>query len=357
MKKFVYPAVVIVFVIAVFLRINAITSLSGKEAPGIDQYYRENGVPVEVDKVSRGEFLVFRRVNAQVLGLRQTEIVTQVAAKILKVHHGVGDRVRADEVIISLDKEDPRSSAQYRQLKAVYETTLLNYQRILELRESGAVSQSELDEIKMKLDVDRANLENVIESVSLSSPIDGVILDINAREGELVTPAKPVAVVARMDRVRLVSEVSESDIRSIRAGQRVIVDNARDGGANTGRVTKVSLNASSKTGLFRIEMELENKNAHLRIGTYTTAKVEVIRDPQALYADLRALQQDPDGSYYVYAVSGDRAFKRPVEISGMNDDFVRIVSGVSENESVVTNGFTRLADNVKVLYQPAGTSG
>jgi RND family efflux transporter MFP subunit len=350
MKKYIYLAVVVVFIVAVFFRINVISSIAGKEAPGIEQYYKENGIPVEAGKVNRGEFLVFCRVNAQVLGLKQTEIATQVAAKILKVHHEVGDRVRADEVIVSLDKEDPRSSAQYRQLKAVYETTLLNHRRILELRESGAVSQSELDEIKMKLDVDRANLESVVKSVSLSSPVDGVILDINAREGELITPSKPVAVVARVDRVRLVSEVSESDIRGIKAGQRVIVDDAQGGEQSTGTVTKVSLNANPKTGLFRIEMEVANKNGELRIGTYTTAKVEVLRDPQALYTDLRALQQDLDGSYYVYVLSGDRALKKPVEISGMNDDYVRILAGVSENDSVVTNGFTRLSDNARILF-------
>ncbi len=351
MKKFIYLSIVVVFLVAVFVRINAISSLADKEAPGIDQYYRDNGIPVEVSTVKRGEFLVFCRVNAQVLGLRQTEIVTQVAAKILKVHHEVGDRVKADEVIISLDKEDPRSSAQYRQLKAVYETTLLNYRRILELKESGAVSQSEFDSIKMKLDVDRANLESVMETVSLSSPIDGVILDLNAREGELVTPARPVAVVARMDRVRLVSEVSESDIRNIQTGQRVIVDNAQGGESNTGNVTKVSLNANPSTGLFRIEMEVENKGYALRIGTYTTARIEVLRDDQALSADLRALQEEPDGSYYMYVVEGDRVFKRSVEISGMNDERVRIISGIGDNDRVVVSGFTRLSDNRKVLFQ------
>ena len=351
MKKFIYLSIVVVFLVAVFVRINAISSLADKEAPGIDQYYRDNGIPVEVSTVKRGECLAFCRVNAQVLGLRQTEIVTQVAAKILKVHHEVGDRVKADEVIISLDKEDPRSSAQYRQLKAVYETTLLNYRRILELKESGAVSQSEFDSIKMKLDVDRANLESVMETVSLSSPIDGVILDLNAREGELVTPARPVAVVARMDRVRLVSEVSESDIRNIQTGQRVIVDNAQGGESNTGNVTKVSLNANPSTGLFRIEMEVENKGYALRIGTYTTARIEVLRDDQALSADLRALQEEPDGSYYMYVVEGDRVFKRSVEISGMNDERVRIISGIGDNDRVVVSGFTRLSDNRKVLFQ------
>jgi len=350
MRKLVFPAIVVIFVLAVLLRIAVISSLAGREAPGVEYYYRNNGVPVEVSTVKKGEFVVLSRVNALVHGLRQTRIVAQTSGRILKVHHEVGDRVEADEVIVSLDREDPRSSAQYRQLRAVYETTLLNYRRILELRESGAVSQSELDQAKMQLDVDRANLESVVEAVALSSPIEGTILDINAREGELVSPSGPVAVVARTDRVRLTAEVSESDIRNIAPGQRVFMDSGTRRPPNTGSVTRVTLNADPATGLFRIEMEVENRGEALKIGTYTTAQIEVIRDEQALYVDLRALQQEPDGSYYVYAVSGGRARKTPVDIAGMNDRSARIISGLAENDVVVVNGFTRLDDGVKVLY-------
>ena len=199
MRKIIYLGIIAAFITAVFLRINKISVLAEQDAAGIEQYYKTNGIPVDVDEVKKGEFLVYCRVNAQVMGLKQTEISTPIEAKILKVHHKVGDMVRANEIIISLDKEDPRSSARYRQLKAVYETTLKNYNRMLELQESGAISVSQLDEIKMKLEVDRANLETVVETVSLSSPVDGVLLDINAREGELISPMKSVATVARVD--------------------------------------------------------------------------------------------------------------------------------------------------------------
>ena len=267
-----------------------------------------------------------------------------------KVHHQVGDLVRADEVIISLDKEDPRSSAQYRQLKAVYETTLKNFKRMSELRESGAVSQSQLDEIKMKLDVERANLESAVETVSLSSPVDGVILDINAREGELITPLRPVAVVAKVDRVRLIAEVSESDMLCIKPDQKVAVDITGGTATNMGKVTKVSLNANPKTGLFRVEMEVDNTNSMLRIGTYTTARIEVLNDPETLYADIRALQGDTGENSYVYSVTDDHVKKTAIKISGLNDNYMRVHSGLSENDKIVVNGFKRLNDNAKVLY-------
>ncbi|HDP25165.1 MAG TPA: efflux RND transporter periplasmic adaptor subunit [Deltaproteobacteria bacterium] len=350
MRKIVVLGLIGFFVIAVLLRIQIIESLSGKEAVGIEQYYKTNGIPVEADIVKRGPFRVSCRVNAMVLGHTQVEISTPVAAKILRVHHKVGDMVKANEVIISLDKEDPKSSAQYRQLSAVFETTLKNYTRMMELRDSGAVSQSQLDEIKMKLDVDRANLESVIEAVSLSSSIDGIILDLNAREGEFITPMRPVAVVARVDRVRLVAEVSESDIRRIEPGQRVFANGNHGEGMSMGTVTKISLNANPKTGLFRVEMETDNRSNILKIGTYTAAQIEIINDSMALYADLRAIQQDADGSFYVYRIVDDQVSRKTIKITGMNDEYARILSGLEENDMVVVSGFTRLSDMTKVAY-------
>ena len=350
MRKFIYLALVLVFVAAIALRISKITTISQQDAAGIEQYYKTNGIPVEVDKIQRGVFRTYCRVNAQVMGVKQTEISTPIAAKILKIHHQVGDMVKADEVIISLDKEDPRSSANYRQLKAVYETTLKNFNRMSELQESGAVSQSQLDEIKMKLDVDRANLEAVVETVSLSSPVDGVILDMNAREGELITPMRPVALVARVDRVRLVAEVSESDIVCMKPGQKISVNGMNGSGTSIGTVTKVSLNANPSTGLFRVEMEADNTQGILRIGTYTTATIEVLFDPDALFADIRALQRDTEGVAYVYRVVDGRVVKTPIEISGLNDEYMRILSGATEDDMIVVSGFKRLSDNTKVVY-------
>ncbi|HOS97341.1 MAG TPA: efflux RND transporter periplasmic adaptor subunit [Deltaproteobacteria bacterium] len=357
MKKIILIGAAALFVVAIIIRINAISRSAGKEASGVEQVYKEQGIPVQASPVMAGEFKVFCRANAMVFGIRQTEITTPVAARILKVHHQVGEKVRANEPIISLDKEDPKSSAQYRQLKAVYETTLKNYNRLLGLKDSEAIAQNQLDEMKMKLDVDKANLESVIETVRLSSPMDGTIIDLNAREGEFISPMVPAAIVAKTDRVRLIADVGETDIRCIRVGQNVLVNGGDGPGGGTGRVTKVSLTANPSTGLFRIEMEADNSRQAMRLGTYTAVRIEVVNDPGATYADVRALQEDKNGKGFVYVVRGGVARKTPVETSGMNDDFVRISSGVSPGELVVTRGFSRLDDGVRVSVSRAAASG
>lgn len=164
----------------------------------------------------------------------------------------------------------------------------------------------------------------------------------------------PVAVVAKTDRVRLLADVGETDIRCIREGQKVIVNGADRSDASTGRVTKISLSANPMTGLFRVEMEADNPSELVRLGTYTTVRIEVVNDPAAVYADARALQEDQDGRSFVYVVRKDTVSRTTVEISGMNDDFVRITGGVGPEDLVVTSGFSRLEDGARVSFaQPA----
>ncbi len=348
-RNLLYVILMITLLVLVYARVQVIETLSARQGTGIEQVYQTSGVPVEVATVQQGRFTRSCLANAQVHGIRQSAIATPVQARIKRVHHRVGDHVAADEVIISLDKEDPRTSAQYRQLKARFETTLKNYQRILELFRTGAVSRLELDQITLQLDVDKANLESVIETVNLSSPISGIIVDLNAREGELITPGQPVALVAELERVRLTAQVSGADIRCMRVGQRVIISPGASENDIQGRVTKVALTALPGTGLFLVEMEADNQNHRLSIGTYAPVLIEVINDEQALFADLRALQQDGEG-YSVFTVSKGYAERRPVEISGMNDTQVRFLTGVSAGDRVVVRGFTRLGQHTKVVY-------
>ncbi len=350
MKKTLVALIIVIFGVLVGLRIMQVQKESNQESIGIEQTYARDGFPVELAPVESKIFDQHIRVNANVNGIKQDTVVTNVYARVKKIHHQVGDQVEANEVIISLDKEDPRSSAMYRQQKAVYDTILKTYNRMLDLYERGAVSQSQFDEIKLKLDVEKANLEAIVETVNLSSATGGVILDIQAREGEMVTPNAPVATVARTDRVRLVASVSEDDIKKIRVGQQVVVESYNDSKSNYGKVSKLSLNANARSGLFKVEMDVDNRNKAMRIGTFTQAKIEIVNDPQAVVTDIRALQQDSDGSHYVFVLDGDRVRRVKVETQGQNDTLVRLKSGVSAGDRVVVAGTSRLADDTKVSF-------
>ena len=69
--------------------------------------------------------------------------------------------------------------------------------------------------------------ESVLDKTRIRSPIDGTVLQINAKVGELVAPSLelPLIVMGDMTIVRVRAEVDEADVSKIKRDQRVFVRN------------------------------------------------------------------------------------------------------------------------------------
>jgi HlyD family secretion protein len=79
-----------------------------------------------------------------------------------------------------------------------------------------------------QLNVARSELQGsraALEKLTIRAPIDGTILQINARPGELASPsaAQPLVLLGDMSALRVRAEVDERDIEKIKVGQSVVV--------------------------------------------------------------------------------------------------------------------------------------
>ena len=83
-------------------------------------------------------------------------------------------------------------------------------------------------EAEGQLNVARAELllaEAAVEKRTIRAPIDGSVLQVNAKAGELVEPfaTRPLVLLGEISILRVRAEWDERDIREIRIGQRVAV--------------------------------------------------------------------------------------------------------------------------------------
>ena len=72
---------------------------------------------------------------------------------------------------------------------------------------------------------DLAQVENAIDRTRVRAPLDGTILNVWARTGEMAAPSNDAALVLFGDisSMRVRAEVEERDVTKIRVGQRVVV--------------------------------------------------------------------------------------------------------------------------------------
>jgi multidrug resistance efflux pump len=76
--------------------------------------------------------------------------------------------------------------------------------------------------------------------INITAPIDGTIVRVDGKEGQVVAQAQPLAYVANLDAMRITAYIDESSIQRVRAGQTVDVTvDATGGNVYHGTVSEV----------------------------------------------------------------------------------------------------------------------
>lgn len=350
MRRMVLLVLIMVIVLlsgmSVFFRVQAIKRQELFRREGIESIQMREGFPVRVVPVRQGTFEVWREIQGKVEGFRQAFLSTPDPARVAKIRHRVGDKVAADTPIISLDETDPKSLSRIQLLRSVYEDALREYQRYEVLWKSGGISRDVVDKRQLMLKTAKSDLDAARATVHLTSPISGVLLSLSIREGENAEPGKTLGVVAVMDPVRIVARVSRRDVEELKAGQSVRVSSV-SGHVSEGRVDRISIGANLETGLFDLEMVVDNRNLELIVGTFVTARVRVWLREEVYSMDSLCLLRDVDGRDFVYQVEDGKAKKTFVQVMAQNDDF-SMITGIHPDLQVVISGKSLLWDGVKV---------
>ena len=347
MKKIVLLLVVALIVfVAIFVRIKTIKSQEGIDKPGIETIMHREGFPVETLPVYSGEFEIWRDIQGKIEGYKQAVISTPMLAKVAVIHYRVGDRVPADVPIISLDENDPKNAARVKLLQSVYEDALREYDRYKSLYESGGISQDIVEKVRLKLKQTKTDLDAARATVHLTSPISGTLMSLHVRVGENAEPEKKLGLVSSLGKVKVVAGVSDKDVAELELKQPVRVK-AADGSVYTGYVDRVSLAADEETGLFDLEVVVENPDRKLKVGTYTTAQVRVYNSEDTLYIDQRCILRDAEEQSYIWQVDEGKARRTNIEVIASNDDYFE-VQGLNPDFPVIVSGKSLLRDGAEL---------
>jgi membrane fusion protein (multidrug efflux system) len=312
---------------------------------GIERIQEEKGVPVDVTTIEKRDLSAWESFSGTVKGIRQGTIRANAANVIEEVHRRVGDWVKKDQVVVSLDPNAPQMGlSRYHQAKANYENAEREVGRLEPLLEEGAISESEMDQARTALENARAEWMTVRSEVDLEAPISGVLTFLGVEPGERVEPGRLIATIADINQVRVILQVSEERARLIKVGQPARVPGIEE----KGEVRRISMSADPRTRLFEVEVVIDNEAGLLR--PETIADVEIAVDSRSSVA---ALPEDAlfrmDGGWRVFLVKDGRAELRPVEVGLSDGEFVEITSGLETGDRVVTYGQNRLRGGEKVL--------
>ncbi|WP_447592848.1 efflux RND transporter periplasmic adaptor subunit [Aquipseudomonas campi] len=175
--------------------------------------------------------------------------------------------------------------------------------------------------------------------LTLSSPIGGVLQELNVRTGMTVATGQTLARINGLDSVWLAVAVPEAEAGSIAPGQKVDVRlPAYPEKVLHGTISAILPEADPGSRTLRVRVELPNPDGQLSAGL--TARVSIVRSTPQPVLWLPSDSIIRTGRRALVMLVEDAGHYRPQEVQVGHDDNGKttIVAGLSEGQRVVASG-------------------
>lgn len=313
------------------------------ETKNMQEIYKDNGVPVKVEKIEKGSFQVEYTYNTYLTGNKESSAYAKLDDKVEKIYVKVGDYVKKDQVLAKFPTDN--ASAKYYQSKLAYENSKKTYERYNNLFETGGIARQELDNIKTKMDVDKANFEAVSQLVKVLSPISGRVTKVNVRETDNVKKEGLLFTVANVSKLKAKINVTEDEIGMLKKG--LAAKAIWLGNEITGKVIEVDFAMNMQTQAFNATIEFDNSKNLIKAGVSADITVNVNGDKESIITERKNVTQKGD-NHFVFLAKGDKAVKQNIKIGRTYGMYVEVIEGLTEGDMLISEGQFLLENNTKI---------
>jgi len=227
----------------------------------------------------------------------------------------VGDHVEKGQVLARLHQQ--RLQAQLREAKTRLEKAEADMDRAEQRRERDIITADEYQTAVTNLDVAKTQVEIAetrLNDATLVSRADGVIAKRHVTLGQSIGPQQTIFEVHEIDRLLLVIEVPESQIPNVRRGQtvrltlRAVDVRGRPFPDLDAKVYRVAPSADERTGMFEVEIIVDNPDRRLKAGQIAEARLVLDRVEGFRLPEFAAVIRD--GERMIFSVGADGRAQR-----------------------------------------------
>ncbi len=311
---------------------------------------RERLIPaVEAVQARYGALPLVERLSGAVKARNQVDIFPQISAVIETVHVQSGEEVHRGQPLVRLRDNEYQerlkqaraalqiAQAQTRQAEVRLKEVEAELRRARTLAEKGLTNEAELEAIETQalsaeadVELARARVEQASASVAereesltqtvIRAPVAGTVGNRNAEVGMMVGPGTRLFTLGQLDSVRVEIVLTDLMLDYIEAGQGVEIQAANlPSGFLSASLSRISPFLHPVTHSTEAEIDLANRDHHLKSGMFVTVDVYYGESEQATLIPLSTLYENPlSGATGVYVCRDtlNRIPEEPLEARG-----------------------------------------
>ena len=208
-----------------------------------------------------------------------------------------GDIVKKGDLLYEIDSKEIESAERQVDLgisqarlalqmnKNQYNNVLTNLARHQRLYRKKMVSKYELETLELaaknlkdmvKIAEEQVNqalakkeeVLNQYNYLKIHAPNDGVIVAKKVNEGEMAIPGMPAVILTDLSRLKIIAEISETQLKYISLGKEVKIEIPSLGFATTGKISSIIPSSNPMTHKFKIKIEFDLKGKSVYPGMY-----------------------------------------------------------------------------------------
>lgn len=297
----------------------------------------------------------------------EAPLAFRVAGKVIECKFNLGDTVHRGQILARLEPADYQlaeqagaaSVAESRSALVLAEAELARFRS---LREKGFVAAAALDQKQAAFDAARAKVDAALSShsqrvrqldyTSLLADSDGIVTGDECNAGQVVNAGQPVLHLALSGEKEIAVHVPESGLAGFRASSGFTISlNASADKTYQGKLRELAAAADPATRTYAARIAVDNADAAMQLGMSATVHAQA--DSNSIIQLPLAAVVSRDGKSGVWKVdSAGIVHAAPISVDRIEGNSVRVASGLSSGDIIVTAGANLLRDGEKVKLLP-----
>lgn len=346
--------IIIVIIIVALGAIAYVLSNNKKKNEAKTAFIAEGGgaVAVRIATVDKKVVDLDFAANGNFVPKQELNFLSENAGRVSKIYVDEGDRVTKGQVLARVDAEIINTDKET--AEANYQNALRDEARYKSSYETGGVTQQQLDQAKLTTQNAKLRLQasqRKVSDANLKSPINGIINKRYIEVGAFVnTQGTQLFEIVDVSKLKLRVNVNESQVANLKIGDKIdIKSSVFPTEKFNGKVTFIAAKADASLN-FPIEIEVDNNTKNsLKAGMYGTAVFNFPKQaPSILIPRTSFVGSVSSNQVFMLDKSNNTSKIRKVVAGRILGDFVEILDGLNEGETVITSGQINLAEGTPV---------
>jgi RND family efflux transporter MFP subunit len=319
-----------------------------------------HSVQAQTAVLQASESLATTATPGSVVALESVQVASRLMGYIRDIAVVEGQTVKQGQRLFTIDPLDIEGAVEQarlglKQAEDAMKDAKADYDRFDSLYKDEVVSRQQFEKMKLnhEIAVSRAaqakaglgTAQGQMRYATVTSPINGVVTQKLANEGDIAAPGHPVLMLENPAHLQVQTAVAEGLYKGIRLGQDVMVEIDGQDKPVSAKVARLSPAADPMTHTYPIKLDIAapglKSGAFARV-LFPTGKRSVLAVPAAAVLE-RA------GITGVFVVDAQGAAQyRMVRVGKAAGGLVEVLSGLNAGERVVTGNAQAVNNGDKV---------